>query len=232
MRKIEAFVLDFDGVLADSIKAHTEARLEAFRHFGYDLSPRLHDEAHHHGSHPSEIIGWILKQAKVVRPNANVLKNKTVQKVVNLKNEIFLEGAAKGLDAIPGSLEFVTKATRQYGPNRFALATTASRDHEVVPFLRRHELEGSFGHIVAREDTPSHAMKPHPFVYAETSRRLGLDCRPSLTAAVEDSPRGIEAARSANLYVFGLATTHKFEGLAGANQVIGSFAVLNSLLEG
>jgi beta-phosphoglucomutase len=229
MPKIEAFVIDFDGVLANSIKAHTAARIEAFEQLDYDVSQQLHDEAHRHGSHPSEIIGWILKQAKIVSPKADVLTDETVQRVVDLKKEIFSREAAEGLDAIPGSVEFARKAVKKYGPTRLAIATTASRDGEVLPFLSRYELEDTFGHVIAQEDTPANAMKPDPFVYTEAVKRLGH--QPTLVAAIEDSRHGIQAARAAGLYIFGLATTHKFEDLAGANQVIGSFAVLDSLVE-
>jgi HAD superfamily hydrolase (TIGR01509 family) len=229
MLKIEAFAFDFDGVLADSLKAHTDARLEAFRQLGHeDVSQQIHDEGHKHGSHPPEIIGWILKEAKIVPSSANVLKDKKVQEVVSLKKEIFKQEAAEGLDAIPGSVEFVTKATKLYGPKRLAIATTATKEGEVLPFLDRHGLADSFGYIVAQEDTPSDKMKPHPFVYKEAARQLGHNL--SSIIAIEDSPRGIESASMAGLYVYGLASTHKFEDLSGANQVIGSFKVIEHLV--
>lgn len=230
MPKIEAFVLDFDGVLADSNEAHTVARLEAFRRLGYSatVNPALHDEAHKQGSHAHEIIGWILIQAGIVAVNADVTTDETVEKVVATKNAIYREETAAGLEAIPRSLDFVRMASSKYGPEKLAIATTASRENEVLPYLRRHGVVDMFGHIVGQEDTPQGAMKPDPFVYDEAVRRIGLP--PERIAAVEDSPRGIQAARDAGVYVFGVATTHSFDELSAANQVIGSFQVLNQMI--
>jgi sugar-phosphatase len=41
---------------------------------------------------------------------------------------------------------------------------------------------------------------------------------------IEDSPRGLEAARRAGMASIGLATTHGKELLTGADRVVGSFA--------
>ena len=56
MPRFEAIIFDMDGVLADSIGAHTSARLKAFEQLGFSASPEIQAEAHRHGSHGPQII--------------------------------------------------------------------------------------------------------------------------------------------------------------------------------
>ena len=44
---------------------------------------------------------------------------------------------------------------------------------------------------------------------------------------IEDSPRGLEAARRAGMTSIGLATTHGAEMLAEADRVVASFAEID-----
>ncbi len=136
MKDIEVLVFDYDGILADSVAAHTEARMQAFADSDFgDIDLSVHAEAHRHGSTPPEIIGWILKHESIVPVDADVFTDKTVRSVVDRKNKIFFANSSAGLDAIPGSIEFVHKAVGKYGVGNLAIATTASYDREVQPFF-------------------------------------------------------------------------------------------------
>ena len=67
----------------------------------------------------------------------------------------------------------------------------------VETLLRRTGLRRRFAVVVSAEQTP--APKPHPHVYLEACRRLGVD--PSDAIAFEDSPTGAAAAAAAGLLV-------------------------------
>ncbi len=224
----QGLILDFDGTLADTVGTHTTARLEAFDQLGYQVDMAIHEEGHRHGSHPSEIIGWILKQAGFVAQDADVLLDPVVQEVVALKGEIYKGHAANGLDAIDGSPEFVNWAVKQYGPENLAIATTASRLHEVIPFLKRYNLEDAFSLVVGKEDTPVGRSKPDSFVYDEALRLL--DINPLLLIAVEDTPFGIASAQGAGMPVIGITTTHSAEDLKMATHITNSFRTLPGFL--
>lgn len=225
----DALVLDFDGVIADSVKAHTSARLKAFQELGYaDVDPLIHTEAHRHGSHPTEIIGWILSQAGVIEPDVDVNTDAIVKKVVSLKSQIYFEIAARGLDPIPGAVDFIRWATVAFGASRLAIATTATLQSEVGPFLAQLKLTDLFGVIVAKEDTPSTRMKPDPYVYCEVVKRLGVDAAHSI--AVEDHPRGVASAKKAGLQTVGITTTHDENDLSEATAIIRSFDELKVLV--
>ena len=71
---------------------------------------------------------------------------------------------------------------------------------------------------------PSHVggrAKPAPDLFLYAARQLGAP--PDRCLVIEDSPRGIEAARRAGMPVIGLATTHGEEMLGEADRVVGSF---------
>ncbi|HEV2855061.1 MAG TPA: HAD family phosphatase [Thermoanaerobaculia bacterium] len=77
---------------------------------------------------------------------------------------------------------------------------------------------------------PSHVggrAKPEPDLFLHAAAQL--DAPPERCLVIEDSPRGIEAARRAGMMVIGLATTHDRELLTEADRVAGSFEEIGPL---
>lgn len=231
MPAYEGVVFDFDGVLADSIGAHTDARLQAFAERGHSVDMSLHDEAHMHGTHPAEIIGWVLATAGIIPSGDNYATDPETLKMVQLKTDIYREVTRHGLDPVPGALQTVHAAYDAFGAERLAIATTASYDHEVAPYLKRHGLQGIFSVIISKDETPENQTKPHPFVYSRSAMRLGFSGFPEVLVAVEDHPKGIESAKAANLSVVGLCTTHLAATLEAADIVVADHTELRTVLE-
>jgi beta-phosphoglucomutase-like phosphatase (HAD superfamily) len=72
---------------------------------------------------------------------------------------------------------------------------------------------------------PTHVggrAKPAPDIFLYAAAQLGAP--PARCLVLEDSPRGIAAARRAGMKVIGLATTHDRAMLAGADRVVSAFA--------
>jgi beta-phosphoglucomutase len=75
---------------------------------------------------------------------------------------------------------------------------------------------------------PSHVggrAKPEPDIFLYAAAQLATP--PERCLVIEDSPRGLEAARRAGMASIGLATTHGKELLAGADRVAGSFGEID-----
>ena len=75
---------------------------------------------------------------------------------------------------------------------------------------------------------PSHVggrAKPAPDLFLYAAAQLATP--PERCLVIEDSPRGIEAARRAGMAVIGLATTHEKELLAEADRVVAQFEEIN-----
>jgi len=84
---------------------------------------------------------------------------------------------------------------------------------------------GLAGLFEGRVYFPSHVggrAKPEPDVFLYAAAQLATP--PERCLVIEDSPRGLEAARRAGMASIGLATTHERELLTGADRVVGSFA--------
>jgi beta-phosphoglucomutase len=72
---------------------------------------------------------------------------------------------------------------------------------------------------------PAHVggrAKPAPDIFLYAAAQLGAP--PERCLVIEDSPRGLEAARRAGMTSIGLATTHGPEMLGEADRVVSSFA--------
>ncbi len=87
-------------------------------------------------------------------------------------------------------------------------------------------VDKEFDLVVGREE--GERAKPEPDVYLKALSKLGVDAKEAV--AVEDTPRGIAAARAAGIgRVVGIRNTHSYEALkdAGADEVVDA---LNDLL--
>jgi HAD superfamily hydrolase (TIGR01509 family) len=216
-----ALALDFDGTIADTVAAHTQARRDALTEMSrltgdqrfVDISPELQAEAHRYGSRPETIIGWLLKQSGIVESPADSV----VMDIVAIKNELYREHAKRGLEPIEGAVPFVVWASDRFA-GRLALVTTASYPREVQPFLEAQGLLNCFHVVVAREDMPASQLKPHPMAYQIALKHLDRPAKD--TVAVEDSPNGIQAANSAGLTTVGITTTFTAAQLASSRHTV------------
>jgi len=84
-----------------------------------------------------------------------------------------------------------------------AVASGGFRD-VVLRQLEQIGLHEVFDAIVCAEDTPRH--KPHPDVFLEAARRLGVS--PSECCVYEDADLGLEAARRAGMAMVDIRTWH------------------------
>ena len=70
--------------------------------------------------------------------------------------------------------------------------------------------------------------KPDPEIYNETCKRLGIDKKDILV--VEDSPYGIEAAKSAGLKVVGIVNKEYKVDISKADYIVNSLEEINSFI--
>lgn len=233
---IKALALDFDGTLV-STDTHTETRIKALLAFAdqtgderYIASPDIHAAAHEHGSHTKDIIGWVLQQQGLVAPDADLSIDSLVRDVVELKTSLYHERVANGLTAHPGAIEFIDWGVSEFGSNHLSIVTTAS-NKELMPFIRRYNLEDAVNVLVTAEDTPTDKMKPDPYAYSLAAARMGV--KPTRIAALEDSPRGLQSAVDAGFdSVIGITFTHSARQLGyTATHVVDSFDQLPYLIK-
>ncbi|MCA9330764.1 HAD family phosphatase [Candidatus Saccharibacteria bacterium] len=241
IRQFSAIAYDFDGTLKDSVGDHERARQGAFdamvaagdERFGM-IDQAVFDEAHRHGSNPTAIIGWVLRESGIViseDPASDLL----TMTVVRLKRELYRDVCVTGGTPIDGALDFVRRMS-VVRPGGEYMVTTAERQAEVVPFLIRQKLTRHFPdvRIVAHEDVDR--LKPDPEAYEQMLERAGLTRCPERVLAIEDSAQGIRASKQAGIPTVALTTTHTAEEVLPSDRalhpdfVVSGFAELGELL--
>lgn len=241
-RNFEAIAFDFDGTLANTVPLHRQARLDAYAQIAeetgderYALVPEeVQNEAHMHGTTPAEINGWVLKTAGIIA-GSNPAGARETRAITERKSYVYSVRMAHGAPAVEGAVEYVRDAHARL-PGQLGVVTTARRDTELVPFLRRYDLNSELParHLVTHSDVIVEELKPHPRAYEIIMERLHVSS-PERLLVLEDSPKGIEAGKKAGATVLAIATEFdvaRLRNLQGYQQpdgVAASFGTVRSM---
>lgn len=184
MNTDRAVIFDMDGVLINSEPLHFLATQEILAMHGVEMS-----EADYYGRYIAysdwEIMELLLPDAPA-RPAATQAKSRR-----------YLELVASGIPPFPDGLGLLMRTDGW----RVALATGSMR-HEAELALGSLGIRERFHAIVTREDCVN--GKPHPEPFLRAAGELGV-C-PARCVVIEDSPGGIQAAKSAGMAC--VAVTH------------------------
>lgn len=99
---------------------------------------------------------------------------------------------------------------------RLAIVSSSTRD-EITTVLEKYGLMGCFSSIVTADDIVR--GKPDPEGYIKSIRQL--DIASNRAVAIEDSPSGVRAAKSAGLFCIAVLHTANAEYLSNADRVVG-----------
>ena len=183
MSSIKAIVFDFDGLIIDTETYDYEAWRAMYRAHGLDLPlstwlPLVGDATHSFDidQRLSELTGKLLDRTELRKR----------QRAIYLE---MLEDVAP----MPGVEDYLHTAKRL--GIRVGIAS-GSRRSWVLSRLEQIELVDRFETIVCRDDVGR--AKPDPAAYLAAVSNLGVTVDQAL--ALEDSPPGVKAAKSAGLY--------------------------------
>ena len=176
----DAILFDNDGVLVDTEQLYFRANREALATVGAVL-----DEATYVDCLLREGIGvWHLAEARGVSPSG-------IEALRAARDRHYFELVDEAEIAIPGVAELLPRLAARY---RLAIVTSS----EPGPFARTHARTGLLRHFeltLTRHDYVE--SKPHPEPYLTAVARLGV--APARCLVIEDSERGLRAAKAAGL---------------------------------
>lgn len=196
----QAICWDHDGLLVDTESLFYSATSGVLAEVGVELPRTLWSREYlSRGAHTAELMA----ELGVPEERRDVL--------IQERNRRYRVALEAGPSLCPGVLEAL-----QFARARLPMAlVTGSRREAIEIVHRRTGLLELFSTVVAQEDCPR--SKPFPDLYLEASRRLKVT--PARCLAVEDSERGLAAARAAGMEcaaVPGPVTLgQKFEGALG-----------------
>jgi HAD superfamily hydrolase (TIGR01509 family) len=180
---IEAAIFDMDGLLIDSEPLWTQSEIEVFATVGIELDEERCRETV--GLGLDEVVEFRFERQPWTEPDQAQVAERIHARVLEL---IVNQG-----QALPGArtaLAFVREKNCRVG------LATASDVSLIEAVLQRLKLNDAFDHLQSA-DSLAHS-KPHPQVYLETARRLGV--APQHCVAFEDSVTGLIAAKAASMW--------------------------------
>jgi HAD superfamily hydrolase (TIGR01509 family) len=206
---IHAILFDCDGVVLDSETVWDQCETEFLRRRGIAFdAARTKPLITGLGQIPSVLL---LQEQYGVAGDP--------EELVRERLEIIRELFEREVRFTPGFPEFFEEKVR----GRYKTCIATSMPEELFAVADR--LLGLSRYFEGRVYFPSHVggrAKPEPDIFLYAAAQLGEP--PEHCLVIEDSPRGLEAARRAGMDSIGLATTHEPELLAGAGRVARSFA--------
>jgi beta-phosphoglucomutase-like phosphatase (HAD superfamily) len=206
---IDAILFDCDGVVLDSetIWDHCETEFLRRRGIAFDIA------------RTKPLITGLGQRAGVLLLQEQYGIAGDPDALVRERLEIIRELFEKEVRFTEGFPEFYEEKVR----GRYATCIATSMPEELFAVADRRLGISRF--FEGRVYFPTHVggrAKPAPDIFLYAAAQLGVP--PERCLVIEDSPRGLEAARHAGMAVIGLATTHGPELLGEADRVVSSFA--------
>jgi len=212
---IKAILMDFNGVIIDDEPVQMRAYQEILKGDGIDLS-----EADYYSALGMDDRRFVEAAYRRVGKDADPEK---VTEITGLKTAKWREMIEKELPLFDGIGNFIEKMAREFALGIVSMA----RREEIDLVLTRAGLAKYFSVIVSAADVS--VCKPDPECYREGFRMLDsvrtsrghLPITHRECLAIEDSPPGITAAKSAGLATLGVTSTVSADEMraAGADAV-------------
>jgi HAD superfamily hydrolase (TIGR01509 family) len=212
---VSAVIFDFDGVLADTEALHCAAFQAVLADIGVRLSPAEYFEQFLGLPDRDCLAAVCVREGQ--RPDAA-----EIDTLLACKRARFAQ-LAQSAALYPGVVPVLRRLHQHF---TLAIASGAFRD-EIETILARAGVRDLFAAVVGAEDVRAGKPAPDPFLQAlRALNRNGTQLSAADCVGVEDSPRGIEAARTAGMRCIAVTTSYERSVLGAADVIIERVAQL------
>lgn len=204
-RLITHVIFDVDGLLLDTEPFYTEAHQMVAARYGkvFDWAIK------------SKMIGLPAQSSAQVAINAMHLPM-TVAEYLEARKHLLEELFPKS-EPMPGAVR-LTKHLHQNGIPQ-AIATSSDRHHFDLKITKHKEWFNIFQSSVMGDDPEIKRGKPAPDIFLVAAKRL--QAPPAQCLVFEDSPAGVEAARTAGMFAVAVPDPHmEDKAYPNAHQII------------
>ncbi|MFW5982228.1 MAG: HAD family hydrolase, partial [Halanaerobiaceae bacterium] len=182
MDNLKAVIFDMDGVIIDSEPIHYKVNQDLYRKLEIEVS----DDEY------SNFIGVSNRDHWNILKDKYGLKN-TTEDLVKRQIDSNIQHLDKSdEEAIPGIIDLLEEL--RINNVKIALASSSAMRY-IETVLEKFQIKDYFSVKVSGEDMDR--GKPHPDIFLETARQLGL--KPKDCLVIEDSENGVKAAKSAGM---------------------------------
>ncbi len=215
MDQIKAVFFDCDGVLVDSEIIHYRAFQNVLSPFGVSFDYKRYEDKY---------IGFDDRDAfiEIAKDFGKPEIAEKLDVLISAKNKALRKAVEEDLSSFEGVVEFVKKL-RDAGV--FMAVVSGSLRDEVELFVSKLGLSSFFEFYVTAEDVRKSKPDPESYLLAFKKMKLHLDGKLSKKNCVvfEDTPSGIQAAKSAGLFTVAITNSFPPADLHKADLVISSF---------
>lgn len=197
---IQGFLLDLDGVIAETSEFHYKAWKELAASLGISIGREFNEELK--GVARMESLERILRHGG--KENAYSASEKA--KLAERKNQryVSLLSSLTPSDILPGVKEFMEDIHR--AGMKLAIASISRNAPRILEAL---ELIPLVDYIADAENVPR--SKPFPDIFLDAAQ--GIHCAPAHCVGVEDAAAGIDALHAAHMVAVGVGD-HRYVGEA------------------
>ena len=185
------YIFDLDGTLIDTMPVHFRSWEAALRHEGLQ-GPLDEDYFYALGGVPSLQVAELMAAKHGLRISS-------AESVSDRKERLYLEQLHE-ISPIEPVVAFARHVAKKYP---VAIATGGTPDI-ALPALKAAGLDALFSVVVTPHDVAPGRGKPHPDMFLEAARRIGV--APEKCLVFEDAEPGMRAARAAGMQVVRVAS--------------------------
>ena len=207
---MDAIIFDMDGVLIDSEPLWRIAEIENLSAVGVPITHE--DSVATTGLRTDEVVEFWYGRYPWPDPPQKEIEARIITRLIALARE-----RGRIMPGVHEALEAVSAAG-------YPLAIASSSTSEIIAAVLQTLGIGRFFQVTQSAEHEPYG-KPHPGVYVEAARRLGVEPRRCL--ALEDSPNGVIAAKAARMYCIAVPDP----ALSGDRRLQAADLVLTSLTE-
>ena len=210
MNQMKIIIFDFDGVILDSENSHFIAFNEGLKNLNINIS-----EDEYYSKYISLDDRGVI--TNVVNDKNISVTNEEIDMIIKNKNDYFESRLIDNSKLFPGVEELIIQLSKNFV---LCIGSGANRS-EIIKTLKNNNIYDYFEIIVSANEVNN--PKPNPETYNRVLDNINTDFNINEIIVIEDSPGGIEAAKSAGLKCIAITNTFDNKQLRKADIIVSNY---------
>ena len=207
---MKIIIFDFDGVILDSENSHFIAFNEGLKNLNINIS-----EDEYYSKYISLDDRGVI--TNVVNDKNISVTNEEIDMIIKNKNDFFESRLIDNSKLFPGVEELIIQLSKNFV---LSIGSGANRS-EIIKTLKNNNIYDYFEIIVSADEVNN--PKPNPETYNRVLDNINTDFNMNEIIVIEDSPGGIEAAKSAGLKCIAITNTFDNKELGKADIIVSNY---------